>query len=72
MRTKAEWWRNGAKELYRGESDGQKFISVFSQEIGDKTEYAVVECSDGDYLDYIFGGLVISGEAVTPIKPDCC
>lgn len=65
---KSEWWREeGAKEIHRGESDGQRFTCVFVRDAGGKTEYAVVECSDGDYLDYVFGGFTLKGETVTLI-----
>lgn len=66
----AEWWRNGAREIYRGESDGQQFASVFMRRFAGKTEYAIVVCSDGDYLDHVFGGFVIRDTKVTLIEPD--
>lgn len=61
-----EWWRD-AKEIHRGASDGQRFTSVFVREVGGDLEYAVIECSDGDYLDHVFGGFVIRGMTVTPL-----
>lgn len=67
---KNEWWRNDAKEIYRGESDGQQFMCVFMRKVASQTEYAVVQCSDGDYLDHVFGGVVICNGGVTPIVSD--
>jgi hypothetical protein len=66
-----EWWRqDGAKEIHRGESDGQQFTSVFVRKVNGVAEYAIIECSDGDYLDRIFGGFVLQGERVTIIDSD--
>lgn len=68
--TNNEWWRAGAKEIHRGESDGQQFTSVFMRKFAGKTEYAIVICSDGDYLDHVFGGYVIRDGNVKLIEPD--
>lgn len=66
-----EWWRqDGAKEIHRGKSDGQQFTCVFARNVGSQIEYAVVECSDGDYLDCVFGGFTLKGETVTLIERD--
>lgn len=66
-----EWWREeGVNEIYRGESDGQRFTCVFVRKVNGETEYAVVECSDGDYLDHVFGGFTLQNETVTLIEGD--
>jgi len=68
-----EWWRQeGAEEIYRGESNGQEFLSVFcgiDQGTGTHV-YAVVRCSDGDYVEHVFGGVELSNGEAMPIPAD--
>jgi hypothetical protein len=71
MSSHDEWWRApDVREIFRGESDGQSFTAVFVRDFAGKKEYAIVRCSDGDYLDYVYGGFTIRGDAVTPIDAD--
>ena len=65
------WWRHeDATKIFHGESDGQKMMYIFAQNTPEGMEYAIIECSDGDYLDCVFGGVTLLNGVVTKIKGD--
>jgi len=71
MPTKSEWWRQEtAEEIFRGASNGQEFTSVFCRFENGSLEYAVVRCSDGDYVEHVFGGIELANGKATAIPAD--